>query len=173
MASYNYEKADKLYKVSAKKRRLKVKKWITLLVIPSILLTVFGIFCIISSVYSNKNEGLSYNEKGNIDYKVYLKQNDFIDKIQTSKIDELYLIDDHYLNPYLNYIKDNKKLFKITLAKTETLNLNKTISPSCIIYSFPSERTSPFSLAATIDPSLIKSSYDTTSAFINPLSISE
>ena len=35
-------------------------------------------------------------------------------------------IDDHYLNPYLNYIKDNKKLFKITLAKTETLNLNKS-----------------------------------------------
>ena len=56
----------------------------------------------------------------------YFKQNDFIDKIQTSKIDELYLIDDHYLNPYLNYIKDNKKLFKITLAKTETLNLNKS-----------------------------------------------
>ena len=56
----------------------------------------------------------------------YFKQNDFIDKIQTSKINELYLIDDHYLNPYLNYIKDNKKLFKITLAKTETLNLNKS-----------------------------------------------
>ena len=45
--------------------------------------------------------------------------------------------------------------------------------PSCIIYSFPSERTSPFSFAATIVPSLIKSSYETISALINPLYISE
>ena len=50
----------------------------------------------------------------------------FIDKIQTSRIDEFYLIDDHSLNPYLNYIKDNKKLFKITLAKTKTLNLKNS-----------------------------------------------
>ena len=59
------------------------------------------------------------------------------------------------------------------MTRFYTLNLNKTISPSCIIYSFPSERTKPFSRAATIDPTFIKSLYDTTSAFINPLSISE
>ena len=41
------------------------------------------------------------------------------------------------------------------------------------MYSFPSERTNPFSFAAFIEPSLIKSSYETISAFMNPLSISE
>lgn len=39
-----------------------------------------------------------------------------------------------------------------------TLNLNNTISPSCITYSFPSDLTSPLSFAATIEPSFIKSS---------------
>ena len=54
-----------------------------------------------------------------------------------------------------------------------TLNLNNTISPSCITYSLPSERNKPFSFTAFIEPSFIKSSYETTSALINPLSISE
>ena len=47
------------------------------------------------------------------------------------------------------------------------------MSPSFIVYSFPSIRIRPFSLAFTMLPHSIKSSYDTISAFINPLSISE
>lgn len=112
MASYKYEKADKLYKVSVKKRRLKVKKWITLLVIPSILLTVFGIFCIISSVYSNKNEGLSYNEKGNIDYKVYLKENNYYEEKYLGK-------NMQYIANLINTINAD---FKYEIHSTENMN---------------------------------------------------
>lgn len=54
-----------------------------------------------------------------------------------------------------------------------TLNLNRTISPSCITYSLPSLLTSPFSFAAFIEPHSIRSSKDTTSALIKPLSKSE
>ena len=37
---------------------------------------------------------------------------EFINKIQNSKLDELILIEKRYLTPYLNFIKENKKVFK-------------------------------------------------------------
>lgn len=40
---------------------------------------------------------------------------DFIDKINTASLDELILINSEYLTPYLNYVKDNKNIFKVTL----------------------------------------------------------
>ena len=39
-----------------------------------------------------------------------------------------------------------------------TLNRNRIISPSFTTYSFPSDRINPFSLAAVILPTLIRSS---------------
>ena len=75
MAGYRYEKADKVYHV--KKKRLNVKKMVLLLVIPSIILMAFGALCIFSSLQKDNKAVLSYNEKGNIDYKVYLKENNY------------------------------------------------------------------------------------------------
>ena len=49
---------------------------------------------------------------------------------------------------------------------------NKITSPSCTIYSFPSNRTCAFSRAAAILPAASKSLHFTTSARINPFSIS-
>ena len=51
-----------------------------------------------------------------------------------------------------------------------TLNLKRTISPSCITYSLPSRRTSPFSFADAIVPHDIRSLYETISARIKPFS---
>jgi len=49
---------------------------------------------------------------------------------------------------------------------------NKITSPSCTIYSLPSNRTCAFSLAAAILPAASKSLHFTTSARINPFSMS-
>ena len=54
---------------------------------------------------------------------------------------------------------------------TYTLNLNNTMSPSCMIYSLPSLRTRPFSFAVTIEPpQFMKSVKAITSALIKPRS---
>ena len=54
-----------------------------------------------------------------------------------------------------------------------TLKRNSTMSPSFITYSLPSERTSPFSLAAFMEPQALRSSKATTSARMKPRSKSE
>ena len=40
--------------------------------------------------------------------------NIFIEKINESELEELYLIKSEYLIPYLNFIKENKNIFKAT-----------------------------------------------------------
>ncbi len=78
MADIRYEKNDKIYHV--KKKRLNVKKWAMLLVLPSLVFIIFSVFCILSSLSSNTASGISYNETGNVDYKVYLKDNNYYEE---------------------------------------------------------------------------------------------
>lgn len=49
---------------------------------------------------------------------------EFLTKLQTRPIDELYLITPEYLSPYLNYIKDHKRLFRTTLEHASVLGMN-------------------------------------------------
>ena len=46
---------------------------------------------------------ISYFDKG---------VNNFIEEIKTSKLEDLKLIKKEYLTPYLNFVKDNKKILK-------------------------------------------------------------
>lgn len=67
-------------------------------------------------------------------------------------------------------------LFYITRTsggRAQTLNRKCTTSPSAIIYSLPSLRTSPLVFAVAIVPQAFKSWNATTSARINPRSKSE
>lgn len=69
-----YIKEDKVYIV----KRKKIKNIFVCLIIPAILFSLLGGFLITSSVnYNKKSSVISYNEKGNVDYKVYLKDNDY------------------------------------------------------------------------------------------------
>lgn len=49
----------------------------------------------------------------------------FILKIRDCPVDELYLITPKYLTPYLNYIKENKRLFRTAIENAATLRLNE------------------------------------------------
>lgn len=79
MADISYEKNDKVYHV--KKKRLSIKKWVLFLVLPSLAFIIFSMFCIFGSLSLNSSaDQISYNESGNVDYKVYLKDNNYYEE---------------------------------------------------------------------------------------------
>lgn len=49
---------------------------------------------------------------------------EFFEKLQTRPLEELYLITPEYLTPYLNYIKDHKRLFCTMHEKAYTLGMD-------------------------------------------------
>ena len=51
---------------------------------------------------------------------------EFITRLNTCPIEELYLITPQYLTPYLTYIRDNRRLFLTALENAETLRLNES-----------------------------------------------
>lgn len=48
----------------------------------------------------------------------------FSDKISTCSLDDLYLITPEYLEPYLNYIKANQRIFKTSLMNIKVLKMD-------------------------------------------------
>lgn len=69
------------------------------------------------------SESVEYiNEK----FLAHMKQNkeEFMSKMKDCPLEQLYLITPDYLEPYLNYIKQNKKLFLVSLMKAKTLRLD-------------------------------------------------
>ena len=73
----------------------------------------------------------------------------FIEKINESELEELYLIKSKYLIPYLNFIKENKNIFKATFlnpngmqASRRMISLEKyVIFPIMKRYEIPEEKT--------------------------------
>ena len=75
-----YYSDDKLYRVSGRKK-LKIKGWLLILLIPSILLLMSSVLLLFSSLEMNtKKINVGYSEKGNVDYKVYLKENNYYNR---------------------------------------------------------------------------------------------
>lgn len=50
----------------------------------------------------------------------------FISKIRECPLDELYLVTPTYLIPYLEYLKQNKHLFRTVLKRSSSLRLDET-----------------------------------------------
>lgn len=46
---------------------------------------------------------------------------DFVSKIPNMKAEDLNFVNAHFLVPYLNYVKDNRKVFQTTIAHPEAL----------------------------------------------------
>lgn len=73
-----YDGIEKRYYVTKKKKKLNMKAWVGLLLLPAIILLALSFFCIQEAIsFSNKDSGVNYNETGKIDYKVYLKENSY------------------------------------------------------------------------------------------------
>ena len=50
---------------------------------------------------------------------------EFLKKIQDCPLNELYLITSDYLTPYLNYIKEHRRIFKATVEQASVLRMNE------------------------------------------------
>ncbi len=61
----------------------------------------------------------------NEQFLAYMKKDSeaFVTKLRDCPLDELYLITPEYLTPYLNYIRENQRLFRTALEKSEALRL--------------------------------------------------
>lgn len=57
-----------------------------------------------------------------------LVSEDFVSRIRECPVSELYLVTPEYLTPYLEYIAQNKRLFRTALKKSGLLELDKTYS---------------------------------------------
>lgn len=78
MKYIEYFSTDKLYKIKGKK--IKPKTILTIGIGITILLVITTILCFNTSVKINSDDGLAkYSENGKIDYKIYLKDNDYYD----------------------------------------------------------------------------------------------
>ncbi|MBO5138408.1 MAG: hypothetical protein J6B89_02075 [Bacilli bacterium] len=108
-----YIKNDKVYTV--KKTTLKIKNWLIYLVLPAILLTSLGGLCLIHFIFNkDDNRVVSYNEIGNIDYKVYLKDNNYYKEKFLKK-------DMQYIASLINSVNVN---FKYDMHSTKNIDYN-------------------------------------------------
>lgn len=64
----------------------------------------------------------------NRQYLEYTKSDspEFVKRMKSCPLDELYLLTPEYLNPYLIFIKDNKRIFKTVMENADVLCLNET-----------------------------------------------
>ena len=53
---------------------------------------------------------------------------DFLNGIHSRPLEELYLVTPEYLKPYLNYIKEHRRVFKTTVEQAGVLEMNEAYS---------------------------------------------
>ena len=49
---------------------------------------------------------------------------DFFEKLQTRPLEELHLITPEYLRPYLNFIKEHRRIFRTSVEQSSVLGMN-------------------------------------------------
>lgn len=77
--------------------------------------------------YETVNELLAESARYIIDQFIVAMPHDtaeFIAKIKTCPLEELYLITPEYLAPYLNYIKEHRRLFRTTNEQASVLGMD-------------------------------------------------
>ncbi len=73
------------------------------------------------------SESVEHMNKQFLEY-VSCDKEGFADKLYTCPLEELYLVTPEYLIPYLNYVKEHKRLFKTSIEKADVLRLDDSYS---------------------------------------------
>ena len=63
----------------------------------------------------------------------------FVAKLHTCPLQELYLLTPEYLTPYLNYIREHRRLFRTATENAAVLGLDHVITPILERYGVPQE----------------------------------
>ena len=91
-----------------------MRKWFICMMIPTLVMLVLTLFVLKGSMYSEKESVVNYNETGDIDYKVYLKNNSFYS-------DEYLGKDMQYVASLIDKININ---YKFDMKSDAKLNYN-------------------------------------------------
>ena len=147
-SSVKYEGVEKRYTVKERKKKLKFGAWFGILIVPSLLFLILGFFLVGDGIKVNDSDSVSFNELGNVDYRVYLKDNDYYDEsyleagmqyiaslINTINVDFNYEIHTtEELDYNYNYeitaklvVTDRNDASKVLYERPETLLTKKTV----------------------------------------------
>ena len=77
------------------------------------------------TVYDLLSESVEYLNKQFINY-IEIDSYGIVEKLQDCSIDDLYFVTPKYLMPYLNYIKENRRLFRTAVENSSVLNMEAT-----------------------------------------------
>lgn len=91
-----------------------MRKWFIYMMIPTLIMLVLTLFVLKGSMYSDKESVVNYNETGDIDYKVYLKDNSFYSDKYLGK-------DMQYVASLIDRININ---YKFDMKTDNNLNFN-------------------------------------------------
>lgn len=91
-----------------------MRKWFVYMMIPTLVMLVLTLFVLKGSMYSDKESVVNYNETGDIDYKVYLKDNSFYSDKYLGK-------DMQYVASLIDRININ---YKFDMKTDNNLNFN-------------------------------------------------
>ena len=122
-------KKKNIIKQEAAEKTIRKKRFIKKIIVDIILLillVISGYYTFKGSVFFNKEKKVKYNEKSNVNYKVYLNKNDFYEKEYLDK-DMLYvasLIDNIVIDFDYNFESELKESIDFTYNITAKLMIN-------------------------------------------------
>ena len=77
------------------------------------------------TVYDLLSESVEYLNNQFINY-IKIDSYGIVEKLHDCSIDDLYFVTPKYLMPYLNYIKENRRLFRTAVENSSVLNMEAT-----------------------------------------------
>ena len=76
------------------------------------------------------NESVEHMNRQFLDYMAQDAET-FVTKLYTCPLEELYLVTPEYLTPYLNYIKEHRRLFRTATENAAVLGLDRAYDRMC------------------------------------------
>ena len=156
MKNIEYFSTDKLYKI--KGHKITRKNILTISAVITILLLIISIVCFKQSVRFSSEDGfINYAETGNIDYKIYLKDNNYYDTSYLEKGMQYVASLIKTINVKFDYqIHSEEELDAETKYKVVSeLQITERDTPSKVLYTKTNDLISEKTLTVTDDAILI------------------
>lgn len=116
-------------------------KWLIFMIIPTVYLLILTVFVVRSSLYTDEESVVNYNELGNIDYRVYLKDNNYYNAEYLDKNMQYIasIIDYVDMNFFYSLKDDGNLVYDYTYDINGELLIMDADDSSKILYNKPIE----------------------------------
>lgn len=150
-----------------------MRKWFVCMMIPTLLMLVLTLFVLKGSMYGEKESVVNYSETGDIDYKVYLKDNSFYSdkylgkdmQYVASLIDKININYNYRMNTDNNLNYNYKYNIKADLLITDPNDNNKILYKKTTVLVDDNENKGTFNDFLLTDSVNIK--YDEYNSYVN------